>query len=109
MIRPQNGRFGRVPQDKSPMKTHEAHEISERALMFLVQRTSDLQNFLTASGLDAHELLNKADDKAILLAALGFLAADEQLAKAFSEEEGLKPGVLVTACAILDPHGSSAW
>lgn len=91
------------------MKTHEAHEISERALMFLVQRPPDLQNFLTASGLDAHELLNKADDKAILSAALVFLAADEQLAKAFSEEEGLKPGMLVTACAILDPHGSSAW
>ena len=91
------------------MKTHEAHEISERALMFLVRRPPDLRNFLTASGLDAHELLNKADDKAILSAALVFLAADEQLAKAFSEEEGLKPGVLVTACTILDPHGSSAW
>jgi Protein of unknown function (DUF3572) len=90
------------------MKTHEAHEISERALMFLVQRPPDLQNFLTASGLDAHELLNKADDKAILQAALAFLAADEPLAKAFCEAEGLKPGVVMMACAILDPHGSGA-
>jgi Protein of unknown function (DUF3572) len=91
------------------MKKHEAEQMSERALMFLVTRPPDLQRFLTASGLDAHELLNKADDKAILAAALNFLAADEELAKAFSAEEGLKPGLLVTACAILDPHGSSAW
>lgn len=91
------------------MKTHEAHEMSERALMFLVHRPPDLQNFLTASGLDAHELLNKADDKAILSAALAFLAADEPLAKAFCEDAGLKPGALATACAILDPHGATSW
>ena len=91
------------------MKSQEAQDISERAMMFLVQRPPDLQGFLTVSGLDAHELLNKADDKAILLAALGFLAADEQLAKAFCEEEGLKPGAIAAACAILDPHGQTSW
>lgn len=91
------------------MKKHEAQELSERALIFLVNRPPDLQVFLTASGLDAHELLNKADDKAILSAALSFLAADEELAKAFSTAEGLKPGLLVTACAILDPPGACAW
>lgn len=91
------------------MKKHEAEQMSERALMFLSTRPSDLQRFLTASGLDASELLDKSDDKAILSAVLSFLAADEQLAKAFSEEEQLKPGAIVTACAILDPHGSSAW
>ncbi len=91
------------------MKKHEAEQMSERALMFLTTRPPDLQRFLTASGLDAIELLNKADDKAILSAVLSFLAADEELAKAFCEEERLKPGVLATACATLDPHGSSAW
>ncbi|MCE9523561.1 MAG: DUF3572 domain-containing protein [Alphaproteobacteria bacterium] len=83
--------------------------MSERALMFLVTRPPDLQRFLTASGLDAHELLNKADDKAILSATLSFLAADEELAKAFSAEDGLKPGVLATACAVLDPHSADTW
>jgi len=91
------------------MKKHEAEQISERALAFLASRPHDLQRFLTASGLDATELLDRSDDKAILSAALGFLAAEETVAKAFSEEEGLKPGALITACAILDPHGSTAW
>jgi Protein of unknown function (DUF3572) len=91
------------------MKKHEAHEICQQALLFLALRPPDLQNFLTASGLDGHQLLDKAEDKAIQSAALVFLAADEQLAKAFSEDQGLKPGQLLAACAILDPHGSSAW
>jgi hypothetical protein len=91
------------------MKKHEAEQISERALTFLASRPHDLQRFLTASGLDAAELLERSDDKMILSAVLGFLAAEEALAKDFSAEEGLKPGVLAAACAILDPHGSSAW
>jgi hypothetical protein len=97
--------------DRKPiaMKKHEAEQISERALTFLASRPQDLQRFLTASGLDGSELLGRADDKAILAAVLGFLAADETIAKAFSEEERLKPGALIAACAILDPHGSTAW
>ena len=91
------------------MKKQQAEQMSERALTFLSSRPSDLQRFLTASGLDANELLDRSDDKVILSAALGFLAADESLAKDFSQSEGLKPGALLAACAALDPHGSSAW
>ena len=91
------------------MKRAQAEQISERALTFLAERPSDLQRFLTASGLDAVDLLDRSDDKAILMAVLGFVAAEEALAKDFSESEGLKPGTLQSACATLDPHGSSAW
>ena len=91
------------------MKRAQAEEMSERALSFLATRPSDLQRFLTASGLDADDLLSKSDDKAILAAVLGFVAGDESLAKEFSESEGLKPGTLLSAYAQLDPHGSSAW
>ena len=91
------------------MKREQAEQISEHALMFLAGRPSDLQRFLTASGLDADELLDKRDDNLILAAALGFVAAEETLAKDFSQDQGLKPGALITACALLDPHGSSAW
>ena len=91
------------------MNKQQAEQLSGRALTFLSSRPSDLQRFLTASGLDANELLDHADDRAILSAALGFLAADETLAKDFSLDEGLKPGALLAACAVLDPHGSSAW
>lgn len=91
------------------MKTAQAEQISERALAFLAGRPDDLQRFLTASGLDATTLLDKSDDKAILAAVLGFVAAEESLAKDFSEAEDLKPGVLLNAYATLDPHGSSAW
>ena len=91
------------------MKRVQAEAISEHALTFLTTRPADLQRFLTASGLDAGELLARSDDKVILAAVLAFVAADESLAKDFSEGLGLKPGVLGNACAILDPHGSSAW
>lgn len=91
------------------MKRVQAEEISEHALTFLATRPADLQRFLTASGLDAGELLAKSDDKAILGAVLAFVAADESLAKELSESLGLKPGILAGACQVLDPHGSSAW
>ncbi len=91
------------------MKRQMAFEMSERALTFLSGRPDELQRFLTASGLAPDELLAALDDKAILAAVLGFVAADESLAKEFSESEGLKPGALLTACAVIDPHGSSAW
>lgn len=91
------------------MKRAQAVQMSERALTFLAERPSDLQRFLTASGLDANDLLDRSDDKAILGAVLGFVAGEESLAKDFSEAEGLKPGALQQACATLDPHGSSAW
>ena len=91
------------------MKNAAAEEISERALAYLATRPPDLQRFLTASGLDADTLLAGSSDKAILAAVLGFLMADESLAKEFSESERLKPGELLQALARLDPHGSSAW
>lgn len=91
------------------MKNAAAEEISERALAYLATRPSDLQRFLTASGLDADTLLAGSGDKAILAAVLGFLMSDESLAKEFSESERLKPGELLAALARLDPHGSSAW
>ena len=91
------------------MKREMAFAMSERALTFLSERPAELQRFLTASGLSTDELLAAHEDKAILAAVLGFVAADEALAKDFSESEGLKPGALLNACAVIDPHGSTAW
>lgn len=91
------------------MKRALAEELSERALIFLTTRPPDLQRFLTASGLDAKDLLNRSEDKEILAAVLGFVVGDESLAKEFSETEDLKPGALLTAYATLDPHGAGAW
>jgi hypothetical protein len=91
------------------MKRELAFQLSERALTFLAARPSDLQRFLTASGLGADEFLDRHGDESILAAVLGFVAADESLAKDFSTAENLKPGALLNACAVIDPHGSSAW
>ena len=91
------------------MKREYAIEISERALIFLVKRPDGLQRFLTASGLDGIDLLEGCNDSAILAAVLNHLASDENLAKDFSDEENLKAGTLLQACATLDPHGSSSW
>ena len=91
------------------MKRELAFKMAERALTFLSERTSDLQRFLTASGLGPDDLLDRHEDQQILAAAIGFVASDESLAKDFSEAEGLKPGALLNACAVIDPHGSSAW
>jgi hypothetical protein len=91
------------------MNRKAALALSERALTFLSARPDDLQRFLTASGMDAEELIERHTEDVILSAALGFLAGDESLAEAFSKDENLKPGMLLNACAVLDPHGSSAW
>jgi len=89
------------------MKRQQAEQIAERALTFLANRPENLQQFLTASGLDASELIAKAEDPDIKSAVLGFVAGDESLAKEFSEGEGLKAGQLLQIYAVLDPHGSS--
>lgn len=91
------------------MNRKAALALSERALTFLSSRPDDLQRFLTASGLDAEELIERHTEDVILSAALGFVAGEEPLAEAFSKDENLKPGILLNACAVLDPHGSSAW
>lgn len=91
------------------MKRTHALDISERALIFLANRTDDVQRFLTASGLDVDDLQARGSDPSILSAALSFLAEDESLAREFSEAENLKPGQLLQACATLDPNGSMAW
>jgi hypothetical protein len=100
-----NGRSRKV----SSMEKPHAERIAERALTFLAERPPSLQQFLTASGLDASALLERMSDPLILAAATAFVAGDEVLAKEFSQSERLKPGMLVSACAALDPHGSSAW
>ncbi len=86
-----------------------ALDIAERALIFLANHPSEIQNFLTSSGLDPDGLQARSTDQVILAAALGHLAGDESLARTFSEEESLKPGQLLQAYAVLDPHGSTAW
>jgi hypothetical protein len=91
------------------MKQAFAVELSERALIFLAERPEELQRFLTASGLDGHTLLARTNESAILGAAINYVANDESLAKDFSIAENLKPGILLNACAILDPHGSMSW
>jgi hypothetical protein len=99
------GQIGTV----SAMQRKLALDIAERALIFLANRPGDIQNFLTTSGLDPDVLQARSADQVILAAALGHLAADESLARTFSEEEHLKPGQLLQAFATLDPHGSTAW
>jgi len=99
------GQIGTV----AAMQRRLAIDIAERALIFLANRPGDIQNFLTASGLDPDTLQARSTDEVILAAALGHLAADESLARTFSEDEGLKPGQLLAAFATLDPHGSTAW
>jgi hypothetical protein len=91
------------------MKRSQAEQIAERALTFLANRPEILQQFLTASGLDASELIARAEEPEALGAVLAFVAADEKLAKEFSDEQELKPGQLLNLCALLDPHGRSSW
>jgi hypothetical protein len=91
------------------LKRHQADEIADKAVAFLASDPSLLDHFLNASGLTPDELLAAAEDIAIRLQALHFLAGDEATAKAFSESVSLKPGGLQSALATLDPHGSSAW
>jgi len=91
------------------MKRTFALEIAELVLIFLANRPDEIERFLTVSGLDVDELRARMSDPAILSEALNFLAGNESLAEEFSKEQNLKPGMLLHACATLDPHGSTAW
>jgi Protein of unknown function (DUF3572) len=91
------------------LKRHQAEDLADKAVVYLAADLALLDNFLSASGLTAHALLDGSEDNAIRVQALHFLAGDEATAKAFSESAGLKPGVLQNALALMDPHGSSAW
>ena len=78
------------------MKRQQAEQIAEQALTFLANRPENLQQFLTASGLDASELIARAEDPDIRSAVLGFVAADETLAN--MRELGVQHRI--TFCAI---------
>jgi hypothetical protein len=91
------------------MKRHAASDIGDRAIEFLAASPELLNGFLNVSGLSPDELLAAAEDSAIRVNALHYIASDEATAKAFSEATQLKPGQLAQALAMLDPHGSSAW
>jgi len=91
------------------MKRTYALEIAEMVLIFLANRPDEIERFLTVSGLDLDELRARMGDPAILSEALNFLAGNESLAEEFSRDQNLKPGLLLQACATLDPHGSTAW
>ncbi len=91
------------------MKRHQADAIGEKAIEYLAASPELLNGFLNLSGMSPEEMLAVAQDTAIRVNALHFIAGEESNAKAFSESVGLKPGQLTQALSILDPHGSSAW
>lgn len=79
------------------------------AVAFLASSPELLNGFLNFSGMSPDDMLAAADDTAIRVNALHFIASEESSAKAFSESAGLKPGQLAQVLSVLDPHGSSAW
>jgi hypothetical protein len=91
------------------MKRHQAEAISDQAIGFLAAAPDLLNGFLNVSGLAPDELLRAADDTAIRVQALHYIAAEEGTAKAFCDSAGLKPGQLGQVLTLLDPHGSTAW
>lgn len=91
------------------MKKHQADGIADKAIEFLAASPDMLNGFLNVSGMSPDELLADAENSAIRVNALHYIAGDEATAKAFSESIGLKPGQLAQVLAMLDPHGSSAW
>ena len=90
------------------MNRHDAEILALKALNWAATVQSALPQFVAQSGLELEDLRRQAGDPELLAALLEFLLADDSLARAFCEEEGLEPHKLHLACAQL-PGGKGIW
>lgn len=91
------------------MRSERAEAVAVAALSWLARREDDLGRFLAASGLDPADLRGAARAPEFLGAVLDFILAEERLARAFVEEEGLGPEDALAARAALPGGDAPHW
>lgn len=87
---------------RAPETNADAAEIALRALVWTLGEPDRAQRLLDTTGLDPADLRARADEPAVLSAALGFLEAWEPDLIACAEGIGVRPEAIVAARAELD-------
>lgn len=87
-----------MPKQLSTPGTHEeAETIALRSLGFLASEPTQLERFLSETGLTPDEIRNNAGSREVLEAALTVLVNDETLLLTFAANAGLHPEDVVAA------------
>lgn len=66
----------------------EAETLGLEALLWLLERQSELDHFLSATGMAADHLRRDARDPLVLAAVLDHVLSQEELARGFCESQG---------------------
>ena len=88
------------------MNGHDAEILALRALGWAAEAEGVLSRFTARSGLKTDDLRRQAGDPELLAAVLDFVLAEDSLARAFCEQEGVDARQLHLARALL-PGGES--
>jgi hypothetical protein len=86
----------------------EAETLALEALAFIAASAVDLARFVENSGITPNELRARAEEPAVLAAALAFLLADDERLLAFCAEQGIEPKDVHWAEHALQ-HGRKPW
>ena len=87
---------------KSPLNSDEAQVIALNALAFLAADGDRLRRFLGLTGLTPEAIRAHVIELSFLYGVLEHLRADQSLLLIFTEQQGLEPGVIDSACRLLE-------
>jgi hypothetical protein len=76
------------------MERSAAETLALKGLAFLASEGDALTRFLGLSGLNPHELRDRAADPLLLAAVLDFILQDDQLVLTFAQGEGFDPKLI---------------
>jgi Protein of unknown function (DUF3572) len=101
-----NGKFdapARSGNGKKSLGREQAEGIAVQAFVFLSDDQARLLRFLKNSGLTVENLREASGTSGFLPSVLNYICADERLASAFAQENGLPSEALRQALHHLDP------
>jgi hypothetical protein len=83
------------------MTPHSAEALALKALEFLANSPDNLDVFLSATGVNGSELLERAEEPAVLAAVVDFMLKDEGLLLEFCDTASIRPRDVHAALHVL--------
>jgi hypothetical protein len=83
------------------MTPHSAEALALKALEFLANSPDNLDVFLSATGVNGSELLERAEEPAVLAAVVDFMLKDEGLLIEFCDTASIRPRDVHAALHVL--------
>lgn len=80
----------------------DAEILAVQGLAFLAQDPRRMARFFALTGLEAHEVMERANTPELLAAVLEHLAGDESLLLVFAADAGVAPETIGPALAVLE-------